>query len=114
MDIVEIAIHRAIKQLGNLGCKLKVIRGDGAVLVDTLPVAKPKRTRRPIKTDTGYQDKLKVIQPGEVVNIEVPEGYTQKDIQACVTSHMATLYGNGSYVSERTKDGKYITILRIE
>lgn len=115
MDLKDIAIQRAIKQLTNLGCTVKVATEDGTVIANTFPdEQKKRRPRKPVKQLCPYRDKLSTIQPGQLVSIDVPDGLTVKDVQASVTSYMATKFGNGSYVSERSKDHKTVTILRVE
>lgn len=116
MDIKDIAIERAIKQLYNLGCVFKVVKADGTVVIDTLPKApeKKKRVWHGVEKACHYRAQLEKIQPGEAVTVAVPEGLSIKNVQASVTSFMASHYGNGSYVSERSPDGKAVTILRVE
>lgn len=115
-NIIDNAIQRAVKQLTNMGCTLKVVRADGTVVADTLPKTQEKKKRawKGIEKACGYKAKLENIQPGEVVTIAVPPGLGVKNLQASMTSFMAGRFGNGSYISERNADGTAVTILRVE
>lgn len=115
-DIKNIAITRAIKQLTVMGCKFKIIGDDGSVISDTLPEPKPKikREHNKVEKACAYKEKLQNIKPGEVVTISANDHVGVKEIQASVTSFMASHFGNGSYISQRSKDGNSVTVLRVE
>lgn len=117
-------IDRALQQLTNMGCVMKVVH-EGTVLHDTLPVLvvapmvgkvgkvtkepKPRRALLPL-----YYDTLTAMKPGDLEVFCVPDGVAMSSWQGSIGGACCRIFGNGKMITEVSKDHKAVSVLRVE
>ena len=110
-----IAIQRAIKQLSIMGAKLR-IEYEGEVLHDDLPKVEKKSDRAPrrdLNKLIGHVQVLNVLQPGDSVKFDIPEGWTSGEVQSTVCAGAVQRWGKGAYMTHKNAAGQ-IELLRME
>ena len=114
MDIKTEAINKALRLLDAAKTKYKVITEDGQEFGELEVAKKPKyKLRRNVFVKTGYMEKIKTMDVGDVVVLTPPEGSTCEQMRSAVCGTLNRVYGAGACMTTINKQKDQIEILRL-
>jgi hypothetical protein len=111
------AIDRALRLLDAVGCKYGVVTPDGRTFgaLPAQPTAPPSRPRkrRPATNfrQTGYSQKLRQMQVGDVERFFPPTGASAQQMQKTIHGTCCRLWGKGSFTTAVIKGA--VEVLRM-
>jgi len=111
MEIKIIAIEKALRLLEASGASFHVKFGENEWGAEVNPQKPKKAFKHPFGADTAHiKPYLQNVEAGQAVSI--PFGNIDgNSMCSTITAYLSTHWGNGSYISQRTKNG--VEVLRV-
>jgi hypothetical protein len=106
LNIKDKTLAQAIKMLDALQVQYKVIGFDGVEYgaLEVIPPKKKKIVRSRHFAATGYIEKLKAMQVGDVIELVPPDGDRPEQLRAAITGTANRLFGGGNATTHCTKE----------
>lgn len=113
-EIVERCIALAVRNLKAANCQFAIITPSGEKLGELTIVRNGggKGSKRFHFKQTGYVDKVKAMEVGDVLEFSAPEGVPIEHYRSAITSAASKTFGAGSTMSH-IKDGAIVEVMRV-